>query len=359
MFEKFNIKDLDRSDMFEILRDFPSQVEQACQIGVEAPFFNKPLKSNNFVLMGMGGSAIGGDLIRSYLAGIKGNKINLSISRSYNVPHYADETFNFIASSYSGGTEETLSSINQAIDINANILAITSGGTLESICNEKDIPAIKIPGGMMPRCAVGYSFFPLLHMFLKSDLIEEETKKKIIKSIEETQELLRRKKEIYSDFKDEEHNPALKIARILRHNVSIIYSGNELLDTVNLRWRGQIQENSKALAFGNVIPEMNHNEINSWILPEDLLGRFVAIYLFDRDYNKKIKERIFAVDKILSEKIHRTIKIESLADSLLARMFDILYLGDWVSFYLALLNEEDPTPIPLIMRLKEELASLV
>lgn len=352
-----DVKNLDQSNMLKILKDFPEQIILANQIGEEAPFLSKEVSSNNFILMGMGGSAIGGDLLRSYLNGIGGNKINMSISRGYNLPKYADDTYNFIASSYSGGTEETISSIKEAIELQGNIICITSGGEIENICKNSSLPVINIPGGMMPRCALGLSFFSLLQLFLKTNLISDEVKSVIKSSIDNTIELLKKKSLIYSNI-DNEKNYALSIAKMIKNNIAIIYSGNELMDVVNLRWRGQIQENSKALAFGNVFPEMNHNEINSWIYPDDLLKRFVAIYLSDKDYHPKVKARIKAVDNILSEKMDGTVKIESMAPNLLSRMFDILYLGDWVSFYLALLNDEDPTPIPLIMRLKDELSKI-
>jgi glucose/mannose-6-phosphate isomerase len=164
-------------------------------------------------------------------------------------------------------------------------------------------------------------------------------------------DFLENRGQLYAKISEDNH--AIQIAEKIYNKIPIIYSSSDVLDIVNLRWRGQIQENSKNLAFGNLLPEMNHNEINSFQNPGDLLSKFTLILLSEKSDNPKITERLNAVEKLLSKRCETILKIESNEEMLLVRLFDLIYLADWVSFYLALLNNEDPTPIPLISELKE------
>lgn len=155
----------------------------------------------------------------------------------------------------------------------------------------------------------------------------------------------------YGNF--EENNSAIQIAKKLINKIPVVYSSSELLDTINLRWRGQIQENAKALAYGNVLPEMNHNEINGWQNPKNMMNNFVLIFLQDPAEDARLQPRFDAMEKLLGNKVSEIIKIQRNEHYALARMFTLLYFGDWVSYHLAILYREDPTPIPLIMQMKE------
>jgi len=173
-------------------------------------------------------------------------------------------------------------------------------------------------------------------------------------AINELNGLLDRKLPLYTRL--DESNPALELAKKIFGKIVVIYSSTDRLDSVNLRWRCQIQENAKHLAFGNLLPEMNHNEINSWNNPEGFGKNMVIIFLRDNEDNPRIKVRFDALAEVLSPLCSNIISVESSAETLLARMFDLIWLGDWVSFYLAMLNGEDPTPIPAISTLKEKLS---
>ncbi len=349
---KDDIERIDRSNMYKVIRDFPQQVAEAIEIGEEAPALSN--KSNDFLILGMGGSAIGGDILATYAANTDTMAhLSINVNRDYNIPGHLNPGAAVIASSYSGGTEETISALLKAVEISDNILCMTTGGKLGDIADKESFTKVSIPGGLMPRCALGYSFFTMLKIVLKSADLTNNAKDDINQSIQNTLKILKEKSKIYSLPQDD--NPAYSIAKSLYNTIPVVYSSN-ILGSVNMRWRAQFQENAKNLAFGNILPEMNHNEINSWSNPSRLLNDFSAILLVDCNDNDKIIKRINAVGEILTEKAVNVLKIESKADDYLARMFDLIYLGDWVSYFLAIYNQEDPTPIPLISKLKSLVA---
>lgn len=355
-----NIKDIiaagsDEGNMFDILKNFPSQVREALETARNAPEFSSKIRSNNFAILGMGGSAIGGDLLASYTGSLPGaDHINIQINRTYNLPGYVNKDYNVIASSYSGNTEETISGFNQAIERGANIISVTTGGELADLSDKNNLPRITLPAGLQPRCAIAYSFFPILYTVMKSGAFNQEAVDTTEEAIEELIQRLDEKSQIYIN-PDEFGNSALMIAAKLVGSVPVIYSSSERMNTVNLRWRGQFQENAKTMAFGNLLPEMNHNEINSWNYPTGMPGKMSLIFIRDPDDHPRVKIRFDAVRDILESKSAGIISVRSEGKYLLTRMFDLIYLGDWVSYYLALLNGADPTPIPDITALKARL----
>jgi len=352
MIQGKEIKEIDTQNMFDVLKNFPIQVEHAIEIGKSAPVFSQPPVSGDYMILGMGGSAISGDLLASFFAATtEGRKLLIRTNRGYNLPGSINENTNIIASSYSGNTEETLSGLIDAMKITKRIVCITTGGKLEEIAKENSLPVIKIPGGLQPRAALGYSFFPMLYLLIKSNAFLAGIKI----PVSEILEMLNKRAGQYS-YSESYSNFALKLAEQLKNTVPVIYSSHERLDSVNVRWRGQIQENAKQLAFGSFLPEMNHNEINAYSYPKDIALRTSVIYLRDNEDNPRIKTRFAALRSAIENSVKQVIELSGEGENLLTRMFDLLYLADWVSFYLAMLNGVDPTPIPLINVLKNELA---
>ena len=354
--EMKNLLQYDQLNLFDVIKNFPEQIRQAIEIGYSSPKFNYEIKSNNILILGMGGSAIGGDLLRSYCKACKGaDEINISVNRNYTIPNHFDKNTLVIASSYSGGTEETLSALKDCISkgIN-NILCISSGGELASIAEENGFPLIKIPSGFQPRAALAFSFFPLLLLLVKSKLFSNEAENITKSAMEELLVLLDKKVNIYKEVNGT--NPALELAKKLYEKLTIIYSSSDLLDAVNIRWRGQIQENAKHFACGNFLPEMNHNEINSFKFPEYLGASSVCLFLKDVQDHKRILIRFNALEQVLGKYTKDIISLQGEGKYFLTRMFDLLYLADWTSYYLAMLNKIDPTQIPEISFLKSELS---
>jgi glucose/mannose-6-phosphate isomerase len=256
-----------------------------------------------------------------------------------------------IASSYSGNTEETLISFEKAVRKTSNLFVITSGGKLEKICKESSIPYHKIPSGFPPRAALAYSFFSLLYLCMNNNLVSEEFNRIMNSSISELSVTIKKITERYSSH--EMTNPAFKLANNLFDKIPVIYSSVGMLDAVNSRWRGQFNENSKSLSFGNLLPEMNHNEINGWVLPEGMINNFRIVLIRDKSVNPRIRVRLDAVREIFRSMDLQVDEFYGIGEYFLTRMFDLIHLGDWTSYYLAVLNKQDPMAIPLIYKLKE------
>lgn len=152
-----------------------------------------------------------------------------------------------------------------------------------------------------------------------------------------------------------DENPAIKLANKLKGKLPIVYSSVDILDVVNLRWRGQLSENAKILAYGNFYPEMNHNELVGWKLNEDILKKIVVIMLEDGEDNERIKLRMEITSGIMKKYANDVIKLKGEGKNKLERIFDLVYLGDWVSYYLAIMNKINPTPVEAIDFLKNKL----
>jgi len=346
-----NISTIHRYDtraMKDLLINFPRQVEDAVRIGstVKVPW--KAPAIRNIVITGLGGSAIGGDLLRSYLA--EELPMPFIVNRHYFLPEFVDSSSLVIVSSYSGNTEETVAAHNDAKKRKASVVCISSNGETERLARKFHQPIIIIPKGYPPRAALGYSFFTVLAAMIRMKLASPRKK-----DIAETVRLLARKAKVYSSL-NANANPALSIAQQLFGKLPIVYSSADRFDVVNLRWRGQFAENSKILSFGNVLPEMNHNELVGWKVLRRHMKEMVVIFLHDKHDHQRVQLRMSIMKNIVGEYANRIIDLHSEGTSLLARTFSLIYLGDWVSYYLAMLNGIDPTPVKVIDYLKNELS---
>lgn len=347
--------ELDSENIFEVIKEFPQQVRQALEIGEKSPNIPNADEIEEIIILGMGGSAIGGDLIRAYLANLAGARhLRVSVNRNYDLPEYINNKVLIIGSSYSGNTEETLTAFETANNLTKNIYAICTGGKLEELAKDFAAPIAYLPKGYQPRCALGFSFFVLLKVLQKSGIFGVEATSQIDREIEETLKVLDERTAEYRELFD--GNDSLKLAAKFHNKVPVFYSACERLDSVNLRWRGQIQENAKQLAFGNVLPEMNHNEINSWEMPRHLQKEFVVVLMRDIEDHPRVKLRFEAFGEMLKESGKEIVNLSGVGESLLSRMFDLIYFADWVSFYLALMNGKDPAAIPAITNLKDYLS---
>lgn len=344
--DKAFIQSVDSEDMWGNLTGFPQQWQEAIDLTNNLEFTIVKKQINKIGFAGMGGSAIGADLIRAY--SYKTCPHPIQVVRHYEIPDWIDENTLFIGCSFSGNTEETLSALEKARQKGAQVIAVTSGGELMIKAAREDFDYIKIPGGMPPRAALGYSFVPLFRIFQYLEYLDEGNE-----ALTETQQLLSEQKDIFSDI---EENEALQLARELVDTLPIIYSDATLMEPVNLRWRGQFEENAKTLAYGNLLPEMNHNEIVGWESIVHLTGRLSVIILKDDEDNNRVKKRMSIIRELVEDQTASIHTLETRGKSRLARIFSLIQLADWTSFYLAMLNEIDPTPIAKIDLLKSKLA---
>ncbi len=339
---------IDPQGMRSLIESFPCQFRTATAAAVRLslPVLNR---EGPIVVAGLGGSAIGGDVVRSAI----GNAliVPLIVSRDYGLPGFVDSSTLVFACSYSGNTEETLSAYQQARRMGAPIVCVTSGGRLEQMAHRDRIPLVKIPGGMPPRAALGYSCIALLGCLLALGLVTA-----IAEPFAETATLLDSLAVRYGGEAPMEHNAAKAIAESLHGKVIAVYAAAGLLEAAATRWRGQIEENAKNLALHHILPEMNHNEILGWECPQESLSQMGAIFLRDQGDDAKIQRRFDLTVDIVRRRAGVVHEIWSEGSSRLSRLFSIIYLGDFVSLYLALLNGVDPTRIDAIEHLKRELS---
>ncbi len=341
----------DRQGMLEILGRFDQQLEQALEIGQEVtiPPGGQPVEK--VLLCGMGGSAIGGDLLRAYLG--QDMKVPFLVNRNYSLPGFVDDSTLVLVASYSGQTEETLSSFSQAQEAGARLICLTSGGMLGRLAQEHGVPCAQIPEGYPPRSALGFCSIPFLVCLSRLGLLADRSEE-LRRSIE----LVRRKIQDYCPSTSIAANPAKGLAISLKDRIPIIYGSDSHLEMVAIRWRGQFSENGKQLAYSSTLPEMNHNEIEGWTHPPKLLRQLVPIFLRDRDDPSKTQARIDVTRGLLSEKVDSALEYWTEGESWIDRLWSLILLGDYASVYLAFLNQVDPTPVRTIERLKTQLKEL-
>jgi glucose/mannose-6-phosphate isomerase len=345
-----DVKRTDPKGMHAWITDFSKQAENAVRIGKEARLRLSATGVRNIVLTGLGGSAIGGDLLRSYLA--DDLRVPFFVNRHYLLPQFVGKETLVIVSSYSGNTEETISAHTDATKRKAKVLCISTGGETAKMAGKFKQPWIQIPAGLSPRAALGYSFFPLLVAFSRLRLIPSKEK-----DIKETVQLLNVKAALYGN-PDSPENAPLSLAERLKGTLPVVYAPAEHLDTVSLRWRGQFAENSKQLSFNHVLPEMNHNELVGWKVLTDLMKKMHVVFLKDSGTHKRVAVREEITKQVVSQYAGGVTEVTSEGKSLLARIFSLIHFGDWVSLYLAVLNNEDPEPVKVIDYLKGELAKI-
>ena len=330
------------SPMYDYICSFSRQLREGYAITqkVDLPSGNY----KNVILCGMGGSAIGGDLI----AGLAKTSMRIpyQVNRSYMLPNWVNEDTLAIMSSYSGNTGETLSCYSEAVKRGAIVLAVASDGRLERECLENDYPMVKIPGGMPPRAALGYSFGALYGIFTRMGFIAGDS------------ETLAKAADFVADRTDEfmkENSLPAELAKELRDKVAVFYGDGFLHEAVVSRFRCQLAENAKTIAFGNVFPELNHNEIVGWGLPEFTIHKFTAVFLTDETSDDKTAKQMRVTLEILKSLGIATYEIESTGHNPLEKMLCLVHFADWLSYHLAVIKEIDPIPIERIELLKRKL----
>lgn len=333
--------------MAEFLYELPDQFQHGATMEINIPerYFKK---HNNVLVTGLGGSAIGGDILRT-CAGRQAN-LPVIVNRGYHIPAFVDSNTLFFAVSYSGNTEETLSAYQEAVAKEANIICITSGGTLSEWAKRDGNMLINVPAGLVPRAAVGYLFAPLAIVMEKLILLEGAAEE-----LQETAKVLRNLRAKINPDVDISTNQARIIAAQLKDSLPVIWGNSSISETAALRWKAQLNENAKCPAYYNVFPELNHNEIVGFEVPADLIAKTSIIVLKDYDDGKQIRKRMAVTADIIKDKVKNIIEVESDGNSFLARFFSLIYIGDYVSFYLAQEYGINPSPVEVIDYLKEEL----
>lgn len=327
--------------MKELIEGFAAQMKEAVKIGEAATLQAPGADIHNVLLIGLGGSAFGGEIVKNYIEG--SSKVPFGICRDYAVPAYVSENTLLLGSSYSGNTEETLSALASAEPSNPQIACVTSGGKLMEIARNKGYNYIQMPGGYPPRTAAGLSITQQLYVLRHYGVIGDFSA--------DLQEAI----SVVENFSD--HDEAQLLAQKLKGKLPVMYSSPGF-ESIPIRWRQQIEENSKHIAFHHVVPEMNHNELVGWKNPTGILSESVVIFFRTDLDNSRIGLRMDINRDIIADHASSVVEVSASGSGKLAQLFYLLHFGDWVSFYLSEYNEEDPMPVKVIDFLKGELAKV-
>jgi len=337
------INQYDPDNQFNVLIESFKQVEYAWNLKIDISSIDTK-KIKNIVLSGLGGSAIGGDLLQNFLR--YELKFPYAVNRNYELPLYANEETLVIASSYSGNTEETLSAAHEAIEKKCQVICITTGGKLLDFANKHKFPLGILQKGFQPRFALWVNFFTLLNIIQTLKLVPEQNDnvKKII-------DLFKRKGIEFSQSKNE----ALSLAENLVGYIPLVYAVSEYTSALGTRLKGQFNENSKLHAFFGLLPELDHNEILGWDTFNPNQINLKLINIIDEDYHPQVKKRYEITSEVIKKTGCEIINLQSREGSWKERLVDLIYLGDWISYYLAVIRKIDPTTIDNINYLKERL----
>ena len=338
--------DLDQSDMHGAITAFPDQLRESFKIMESWTPLKEYSGIQKIMILGMGGSAIGGDLakvIAQYHC-----LVPIIVNRSYTIPQWVDSNTLIFASSYSGDTEETLSTFSQCQERNCPILVFSTGGVLSQHAIDMDLDWISIPKGFQPRAALGFSFTLMLLVLEYLGLIPPKVVEEIKNSITPLENL--------SSQLSQMENSSLTIAKDIYATCPIIYGSEEMSWVAALRFRCQLAENAKMLSFHHNIPEQNHNEIEGWNRNANIMRQFSLIWLRDIDDYHRTQTRM-DISSCLLESIPKCqLTISQSGANRVERLLKLIHYTDWISYYAALLNKVDPTPVNRIQELKKRIA---
>ncbi|MBK6905384.1 MAG: bifunctional phosphoglucose/phosphomannose isomerase [Saprospirales bacterium] len=326
--------------MEKLILQFPAQLREALSIGKAAAIRPAGKDVRQVLVAGMGGSGIGADFVAAFIR--KECKAPLIVLKDYELPGFVDEGTIFIASSYSGNTEETLAAARQALQKGARVIAITSGGTLAEMAREHSWDAVFLPKGQpAPRACLGYSMvaqLSVLHKLGLTGTAELDAIAAAADMLESMQEELREKAE--------------QLAGFLLGKTPVIYTTNAL-EPVALRFRQQLAENSKVLGWHHVLPEMNHNELVGWRRD---MPQLAALFLRHSGESDENRLRMDITREVVSEFAGARLEIFAKGNGLIEQSLYLVHLADWTSLYLAGRQGLDAMEISIIGFLKEKMA---
>ena len=338
----------DNDDMFDAILGFPNQIESSLKkIKNWSPKHNYS-QIKNILITGMGGSAIGGDFVATLSD--KFCQIPIIVNRSYEIPNWVNEDTLVISSSYSGNTEETLTALDLVCGKNAHIIAVTTGGKLLEIAEKNNFDIVNVTPGLQPRAALGLSMALNLLLLEKIGLVSDNV---MTQFFENSLDKLKSVSNQYSTFSND--NPAIQFAELIHDKFPIIYAGEGWQANCALRMRGQLAENAKILGSNLNFPEQNHNEIEGWTCNKDIIKNTIICWILDKDDHIQVQKRMKITKELLSEYPSNQIELKTEGNSEIERALCLIHLIDWISYYSALLNKVDPTPVERITELKNKL----
>jgi glucose/mannose-6-phosphate isomerase len=314
--------------MLEALETFHAQIPEAT---VLAGNITVPKEINEVLVVGMGGSAMPGDILKCY----KHKDLKVYGIRDYTLPNWVSEKTALFFISYSGTTEETITALEEAVTKKLKPIVIASGQKLIELAKQHNLSFIQVPTGLQPRMALGYQTISVIKVLENSGILSQN------RDIEETTVAL----------KSAPKAEAAQIANKLKQKIPVIYASESMFCLARI-WKIQINENSKTSSWWNKIPEMSHNEINGFLKTNK---DYIFVFIEDVDDHPRTKKRMKIIKQILQEKDMQTIDVKTVGKNRLTRIFSCLYLGAWVSYFLALANNVDPNPVEMVENLKKKM----
>lgn len=326
--------------MEDLIVRFTTQMRESLDIAQNYTFIAaKKTPFSNIILTGLGGSGIGGSIVQNYV--FDKIKFPFIVNKDYFLPAFVNKDSLVIVSSYSGNTEETIAALEKAIKVKATVVCITSGGRIAEIAKKKKIDCIILPSGMPPRSCIGYSMLQVLnvleHFNCLKGVLEKEVKPAIALLDKEEKDIRKKAKSIATKLKDK---------------MPIIYAASDY-EGMAIRFRQQLNENSKVLCWHHAIPEMNHNELVGWRDKDP--NKVVLILRNDNDY-ERVQMRMEINKKIFKQYTPNIIELYSKGATYFERLFYFIHLTDYISTELAKLREMDATEVKVIDFLKGSLA---
>jgi glucose/mannose-6-phosphate isomerase len=305
---------------------------------------------DNIAVLGMGGSGIAGDVLRAVASSLP---VPIVVLKQIRVPAFIGPRTLAFAVSYSGNTEETNAMAAGALDAGARVIAVTSGGELGALAASRG--AVHVPcadGYVMPRAAVGALVAPLFMALFHVGLYPEAH----ALLMQAQAQLKHRSDQCRPDAGPT--NPARELARRIGRSIPLIYGGGALGAVAAYRWKCDINENAKAPAFTAAYPELDHNEICGWGQHGDVTRQVMTLVSLRHGFeDERLSTRIDRTTEIIDEALLQVLEVQAEGEGRLGQLLDLMYLGDWASYYLALDNDVDPGPIDAITQLKAAVAA--
>jgi len=329
-----NGNDFDKSNMRQVILEYPNDLESGKKFTNNISLGKK--EYSNLIICGMGGSGHPGEVLRTYLNSQKKLfSLPFYVVRNYDLPKQASKDSLIFISSYSGNTEETVSCFHQAIKLGATIVSFSEGGEIEKIASEREIPHVKYVidyANFQPRYSLTYAFVAMNEVLTKIGLSDTipQLPPFDVRSLE---------------VKGEE------IAKTIKDKTPVIYASYRLKILAKI-WKIKINENSKAPAFWNYFPELDHNEINGFVHPQ---AEFHAIMLKDPQSHPRNNKRIDVTANLYKKFGVGVTILDIQGKDFVQQLIWSSVLGDWVAYYLAYEYNQDPTPVEMVELLKKQL----
>jgi glucose/mannose-6-phosphate isomerase len=328
-------------EMSDYISDFTNHLREAIEIANNTSLKSNTKEIRNVLICGLGGSGIGGTILNDIVS--PKTDIPIVATKDYSIPNFVNEYTLVIANSYSGNTEETLYALQKCQTRGAEIAVVTSGGGLRSIAEENNYNKIIIPSGQPPRAMFGYAFTELFYILNHYGIIDNSFKSDFKKAIY-----------LLDAEKSDIQKKAMDLAKKMHGQTPVIYVANGF-EGVAVRFRQQINENSKMLCWHHVVPEMNHNELLGW---RTNVNKLAVVYFRNKSDYERNQIRMDINKSVISKYTKNITEVWSKGGSVIENTLYHINLGDWVSWYLSKMNDVDAIEIDVIDFLKGELSKI-